>query len=50
MKLTETELQLIIDGLRAHLATFESNSVIGKIMKRDVNALIRRLRAAQEKS
>lgn len=51
MKLTETELRLVIDGLRAHLATFEPNSVIYPIMRRDINNLIKKLEeSAQDRS
>ena len=44
MKLTEAELELVINGLHAHLATFEPNSVIYPIMRRDINNLIKKLK------
>jgi len=51
MELTETELQLVIEGLRAHLATFEPNTVIYPIMRRDINNLIKKLQeSAQDRS
>ena len=51
MKLTKEELEMIIAGLRAHLATFEPNSVIYPMMHRDINNLIRKLReSAQDQS
>ena len=43
MKLADTEMELIIEGLRLKLATYEANSIIGRVMKRDINNLIKRL-------
>ena len=43
MKLADTEIELIIEGLRLKLATYEANSIIGKAMKRDIGNLIKRL-------
>jgi len=51
MELTETELQLVIEGLRAHLATFEPNSVTYPVIRRDINNLIKKLQeSAQDRS
>jgi len=51
MRLTKTELQLVIEGLRAHLANIEPNSVIYPIMRRDIDNLIKKLQnSAQDQS
>ena len=51
MRLTEAELQLIIEGLRAHLLTYDPNTIIYSTMRRDINNLIKKLQeSAQDRS
>lgn len=51
MRLTKTELQLVIEGLRAHLLTYDPNTIIYSTMRRDIDNLIKKLQdSAQDQS